>query len=179
MTIDLFLACAIVGVFYILATILLVAFFNHDKIVKTLAIVFASLYILLLIIGVFSDCSIEAGKVFIAFKPVTIWGGKTINLRFWHFSKIDFIINLVLLAPIGEVLVLALIKNNNNIKKIFLILFICGLCAGLFIETVQFFIPYNRSVQLSDVIFNTISMMLGGGAYILLLKLFKKLQIVA
>lgn len=175
MTIDLFLASIIVGSLFILATILLVAFFNHDKIVKTLAIVFISFYILLLIVGVFSDCSISSSKIFIGFKPVTIWGGKTINLRFWHFSKIDLIINLFLLAPIGEVLALALIKNNKNIKKIFFILFICGLCVGLFIETVQFFIPYSRSVQLSDVFFNTASMMLGGGAYILLLKFFKKL----
>lgn len=175
MTIDLFLACIIVGSLFILATILLVAFFNHDKIVKTLAIVFVSLYILLLVVGVFSDCSISSSKIFIGFKPVTIWGGKTINLKFWHFSKIDLIINLFLLAPIGEVLALTLIKNNKNIKKIFFILFICGLCVGLFIETVQFFIPYNRSVQLSDVFFNTASMILGGGIYISLLKLFKKL----
>jgi len=66
--------------------------------------------------------------------------------------------------------------KQKNSKFGILFAVIIGLLTGLFIETFQFILPVPRSVQLSDVVYNTISCVIGY-LYISLFFYLKKLII--
>jgi len=106
-------------------------------------------------------------KIDYDFKTTTIeldyshnWADKVVNWTFKDLSYLDVLINLYMLIPIGHFVVYC----SKPLGASFIIkILILGLFSGVLIETIQFVLPVPRSVQLSDVIFNTISVCVGGG----------------
>ena len=74
-------------------------------------------------------------------------------------DKVDLLINIVMLIPIGLTVVYF---NNKSIVSKFVVLVIVGVVMGVSLETIQFILPVVRSVQLSDALLNTFSVVLGG-----------------
>ncbi len=64
-----------------------------------------------------------------------------------------------MLFPVG--LFVFAISKRKPWQKLLLCLAVGALC-GLIIETYQFILPIQRSVQLSDIILNAISALIGG-----------------
>ncbi|MBP3431993.1 MAG: VanZ family protein [Clostridia bacterium] len=127
---------------------------------KILTLVFFCLYLVVLFIGVFAELDINSSVVSFKFDFVGTWCSKTINFTFSNITTFDLVINLVMLIPVG-MFVFYLSINKKPMTKIILLLAF-GLLAGVFIETLQFILPIQRSVQFSDAILNMISTLIGG-----------------
>ena len=56
----------------------------------------------------------------------------------------------------------------------FIALGVWGFATGLLLEALQFVLPVYRSVQLSDVLLNALSVLIGGGMGMLYDKIFVK-----
>ena len=97
---------------------------------------------------------------------------KTIDLNIFHNGKIDMIINILMLIPVGISIV---VLNNHNIKVMNVLLLTIGFCVGFTIELLQLILPIARAVQLIDVILNGLSVILGGVIGILYVKLVNKI----
>ena len=148
---------------------------KNQKVKNILTIVLFCCYLAVLFIGVFSQLSI--GSKFISFKFdfTGKWCAKTINFSLSHITKFDLVINLLMLFPVG-MLCFYFMRNKKTWIKILLLL-IFGLLTGITIETFQFILPIQRSVQLSDALLNMVSVFVGGmiaWGYLWIIKKIKK-----
>lgn len=151
----------VIGVIYFLVIPFLVwASFRNEKMQKIFSTIFFCLYLGVLIAGVLSVIKIENNIVNISFDFSGDWYAKDIKWSFDNISQFDLIINLVMLVPLGLFLSL-LSKKKKPLAKI-LILIGFGLLTGFLIEGCQFILPVPRSVQLSDVMLNMASTLIGG-----------------
>lgn len=137
--------------------ILLVKDRKKQNILSLLCLV---LFLIALFVGVFGKLDFNWDYVQISFDFSGKWCNKTINWTFSNISTFDLVINLVMLIPIG-IFAFHYLKINQFWRKI-VVLVAVGVLCGTFIETMQFVLPIPRSVQLSDVVFNAISVTLGG-----------------
>ena len=153
----------------------LIYFFVKPSVTKKIFLTaFFVLYICILIIGVLGKIDITAETTKITFDFSGEWAAKPINWNFDHLTLFDVLINLFMLIPIGTYI--CLMKNDNLFAKtIFMSLFI-GFLIGVCIETAQFILPIQRSVQLSDAIFNAASVMIGGIFGFIIFKIKSKLN---
>lgn len=87
------------------------------------------------------------------------WCEKSINWLPYTKSITDFLINISMLFPVG--LFIFTISSKKSWQKLLICLCI-GAAFGTLIESYQFILPVARSVQLSDVLLNSISSLLGG-----------------
>lgn len=167
------LTAILISSLYILCPIILRFFLHRKKTNKVFAIVLLCLYSTALILGVFTNVQISNETVVMAFSSNNTWASEPINLNIIPFTTIDFIINIVLLFPIGVVIILFDFykRNRCNLKKSIIKLLLVGLIVGFSIEFFQFILPVERTVQLSDIILNTLSCTLGGMYFALLLKI--------
>ena len=142
---------------FLIMPILLVVLVKSRKAVKTILYCIFVVYIAFLIIGVFTQVSINKQYVYIAFN-YSQYTQKPINWTLKVENLIDVLINLVMLLPVGIVLYFRL-------KKGFLWRIVSGAIVGLgigvIIETCQYFLPVNRACQLLDVLLNAISVGVG------------------
>ena len=174
MTFNLILVLVLGAVCYIILPFV-VWCLNGEKLKKILTIVLFCLYLVVLFAGVFGQIDISKDRVSITLDFSGKWFAKTIN---WSLSKVttfDLIINLVMLFPVG-MMVLYFARNKKWWVKV-LLLIVIGLCSGAFIEFFQFMLPIQRSVQLSDVLLNTVSVSVGGliaWGYLEIIKQVKK-----
>ena len=88
------------------------------------------------------------------------WFNKTINLSFNNIPKFDFVINIIMLIPVG--VVCRYLTQNKSFFKRVLILIIVAVVSGILTELWQFILPIPRGVQLSDSLLNMISVLIGG-----------------
>ena len=161
-----YIVLALVIIYYAIAPIFLSLCPRSDKTRKTAYLVYLILFIPVLICGVFGKVNI--GKI------VTITFEKSGGVadKVFNFSPItkdvrDIVINIFMLVPIG----LATYNLSNKHRLLKAILF--GLLTGAFIETMQFILPIARSPQLTDIILNTISSLIGA-VYALVLSKLKR-----
>ena len=133
---------------------------KQNAVRKIFLTAFFVLYVCVLLIGVLGKIDITAETTKITFDFSGEWAAKPINWTFGHLTTFDILINLFMLIPIGTYICL-MRKNNSFVKIVFMCLFL-GFIVGIFIETAQYILPIQRSVQLSDTIFNAVSVVLGG-----------------
>ena len=152
------LVAILVGVFYLVVPLLILFFVRNEKKLKTVLLILVGIFCFVLFVGVFGKVDITAERVYIGFDFSGKWCSKTINFQF-NTTKLDRLINLVMLMPLGEAV--CIFSKRKNIKIGFLIALIVGLGTGLLIETLQYVLPVSRSVQLSDVVYNMISAAIG------------------
>ena len=143
-----FLIILIVG---IVATTLFVLFVNNKKILKLVATIVFVIYLSMLVVGVFSN---DSNLSKISFEATQKWASKQIDWSPMPNKISDFFINIIMLIPIG--LYLGIMCKKPLIKSI-----VIGFCVGFFIEFMQFVLPISRSPQLSDMLLNGLSSVLG------------------
>ena len=163
----------IMAVLYLICPIILRLAFKNRKVTTILAIIMLMLFMFPLIVGVFTNVSVTREIINISFETSDKWASENINLDIFSLSTFDLCVNTIMLLPIGVVISLfkAYKSPNTPLWKKIIHLFLIGLSLGLIIELFQFFLPIERAIQLSDVILNAISCVLGGLYFSLLLKI--------
>lgn len=129
------------------------------RLTSTIIWILFAVYIVVLLCGVLSKYNI-VDRDYILYFDFGYYSNKAINWRFWKVGIVDVLINIIMLIPIGQVI--AHFVKTKSKTKVLIVLLVSGLLSGIVIETLQYILPINRSVQLSDVIFNIISVVLGG-----------------
>lgn len=138
--------------------VLLVCLIKNKKVLNTIIWSVFGFYLLCLILGVWAKVGITRTKITISLDYS--YGFCSESIR-WGFNRLGFFdvwINLVMLIPVG--VMLAFYSKKNFVKTLCWSLVI-GLLLGFVIEAVQFILPVKRYIQLSDVVFNSISVVLG------------------
>ncbi len=173
----LLIPCAIImSLLYILCPIVLRLLIDKKKTNLILSLVLLFLFLIVLTLGVFTNCSVTYPSIKISFETSGVWASEHIRFNIFNLSIFDLCVNAIMLLPVGVIFTLFYYykKPNFAVKKLFLWLFLIGFSCGLFIETMQFILPIERAIQLSDVLLNTISCVLGGVYFLILLKTKKR-----
>lgn len=165
MFIPMWVIVGVVVILYLLLPSLLSIFIKNDKTLYKLSLVYKTVFFACLAICVFSTVTIGKDGVLIEFINNGKWCSKNISFEF-KADKVDILINIAMLFPIGFT-TMAKARYREKKNAILLALLI-GLCTGSVIELFQFILPVNRSVQLSDIVYNGISGFLGGCYFYLL-----------
>ena len=148
-----------VFVFYLIVPMCIWFSARNSKVGKVLTIVFAIVNGTILFFGITSRIFFKEGMAIIKIDYSANWCDKTISFSLADVDKIDFLINIIMLIPVGLV---AVYFNRKSTINRFIMLLVVGVMFGVGLETLQFVLPVTRSVQLSDVILNTISVVVGG-----------------
>lgn len=158
MTISNYLIIICVILLYVIVPIVLVVFLSKNKKYNAALWVVYSVFIIVLLVGVLGKIDIgeQYTRVYLDFSAM--WADKPINISM-QTTKMDFLINISMLIPIGECV--CLLAKNKKSKWGIVIALCFGLICGFGIETMQFILPVHRSVQLSDFVYNTISVVIG------------------
>ena len=146
------------SIFYVAVPLVVLFCVKDDKKFRRVMWILLSLFFAVLFVGVLGKIDINQTWMNIGFDFSGELCQKTIN---WTFktTKLDRVINLLMLMPIGEAV--CIFSKRKNIKWGFVIAVLCGALIGGLIETLQFVLPVSRSVQISDVVFNMISSAIG------------------
>lgn len=146
--ISLFVAFAVV------LPILLFIFIKNKKILNTLTITLLLAYLIVLSFGVFANINIVGLDVQIDLTPKGEFF-KAYNFVYYNFSPINICINLAMFIPIDMSFYL-LFEKQKFIKTILI-----AILFSVLIEFGQFALPVARTVELTDILYNTISAILG------------------
>ena len=140
---------------------------KNEKVIKIIFLILAIIYSILICIGVFFKVNLAQNITITLFKNVE---GVNKSFSFYPFAKTltDFLINILMFVPLGFLLS-PILKKHTLIKTLLI-----GFIFSTFIELMQLLLPIVRSPQLSDIILNTLSCLIGGLCFSLL-KLFKSL----
>lgn len=143
--------CAVL--FFALAVVFPTAMFlllkRKQKLLKRLTVVLFFVYLCLLFVGTTATVGIENLDAVIGFDFSNDW----FSLSFVAFGlgKLNIILNLFLLFPVGYVVFL--FSKKHRVLKTILVAFFMS----LIIETYQWILPINRNTEIFDVILNTAS----------------------
>lgn len=147
--------------------LLLLIFIKNKKAlmicVKTLCIV----YFCLLAVGVFGKIDMQNGNFIVTFETNGSWFDFK-KFTPYSFGTFNVLINLYMLFPIGAIGVVSL-QNHKLIKTALL-----SFCISFFIESMQLILPIARSVEITDLVYNTISGVIGYCFFAIMLKICKK-----
>ena len=143
-------------------------------ILRRLRHILLALYVVILFIGVTAHITIDGNILHVDYAFVKEWGDKDM---FWGFDNLTFVdvaLNLLMLIPIGAYIA----SSDKHRKVVHTILIAClvGMIISLSIETLQYILPVDRTVQFSDTVFNTISAGLGAGMILIFSRLRSKMQ---
>ena len=141
--------------FVIVPTILLLVIKNEKKL-KITTYILTAVYFLILACGVLAKVSIGKDVISVVFDFTNKWASKSIDFDF-IIDKTDLLLNIFMLIPIGGFCVV----RCKNKKLSLLVGLLLGLATGFIIESLQFVLPVYRGVQLSDVILNGASVLIG------------------
>ncbi len=153
----------IVGVWlglFVVLPLLLLAFMKNGKAKSAILSVLMILYLGVIVVGVISDLTITKSTTTINFDFSGKVGGKPVNWNFENLTSFDIIVNLVMLFPLG-MFIAYFIRHIRPMNSL-LICWYIGFVVGFILELLQFVLPISRSVQLSDAVFNMISLFIGG-----------------
>ncbi len=149
MTVSLGFAITMAVVFMFLVPTVLMLFLSHTKWFKWLTLCLGLAYFCVLIIGVFGKVDI-ADTVSVSFENNGMWFS-AFNFILFNSSISNFLINIFMFFPLA-VIIFAFFKKHLFLKTVIL-----AFCLSIFIETMQFVLPISRTVELTDIIFNTLS----------------------
>lgn len=173
MKINLILAITLGCVCYLVIpfTILCV---RNKKAQRILSIICLFLFDIILLVGVWGKIDITANEVQISFDFAGKWCAKNIDWTISKISTFDLVINLVMLIPIG--IFVCFWSKDKPIQARILLLIASGFLSGTLIELSQFILPITRSVQLTDVLLNTASVLIGGIICMIFILIISKIQ---
>lgn len=152
----------------LLVPLVLILAIKNRKCLINITIILLVIYLIIMILGVWTRVVIQGDIVKVSLDYSGGWLSKSIRWGVKGLKLSDALINLFLLVPIG-ISMAVLIPYKVKFKVIYM--FLLGLIIGFIIEVGQFVLPVYRSVQLTDVVINGISMVLGnflGSFYILI-----------
>lgn len=150
MKINFFLAALVMFVLMvIIPPIILKIFRSKPRVIKILSICLGIVYAVLLVIGTTADVSMKNNVVSIKYTKSAAWFSMRFAILNGGISHI--IINLALLFPIG--FLVYIFSGKHCFLKTVLISF----AVSIIIETYQFILPVDRSTELADIVFNTLS----------------------
>lgn len=158
MRLNTILVFVILIVFYFLVPVLALFLRDNDKIYRKFRAIYLSLFFIVLIIGVLGKIDLNKNVVYIGFDFSSGFFNKTIITKFPKF-KFDIYINLIMLLPIGEFVFIENLKKGKFFSEFDSFLY--GVLIGIVIEFLQFVLPVDRLVQISDIIYNGISSLIG------------------
>lgn len=138
--------------------LLAIIFVKDTKKLRIITIVFLSLYLLVLLLGVWTRVQITKKVVNIYFDFSYGYFNKTINWGFKNLKISDICLNLIMFIPIG--ISYAVLSKRSYLRFIIMSILIAG-SISIIIELGQYILPIRRAVQLSDVVFNIISFIIG------------------
>lgn len=150
----------------ILPTILFLLLKNKPRALKICAGALCVIYLVFLFIGTTASIGLKNGNVSINFYFDKPW--LSLDFSWFGLSKINTLINLFLLFPVGFV-----VYAFSN-KKQFLKTILISLAISIIIELYQFVLPIHRNTELSDVVFNTLSGLISATYCELLNKILKR-----
>ena len=157
---NIYLALVLGVMFYFLVPFFIVVFVKNAKVKNVLITIMFISFLVALFIGIYFKVSITNNKVLVTPDFSGNWCSKKINFSFSNITRFDFLINIVMLIPIG-MLTIYLMQRKKLWQKI-LVLCLVAFVSGILTELGQFILPIPRSVQLSDSILNIISVVMGG-----------------
>lgn len=157
---SIYLVVGLVFVYYVIVPILISCLTNK----KWPYLVYFLVFIPMLVCGVFSK--IDIGKtVTLTFEKSGTFFDKTFNFNPITKDVKDIIINVFMLIPVGVAF------YNFASKHKLLHSFLSALIISCLIEILQLILPIARTPQLTDIILNSISGLLGGVFALLLAKI--------
>ncbi len=152
------LVCVILAIFYVLLPVALIMTEKSEKFQHRFALIASVVFFVGLLVGVLGKIDITETKVSLSFDFSGEWFEKRLNTTF-KTTLADKIINILMLIPVGEMVCFVSKKRGNKLGIVWSLL--VGLLFGFVIEFLQFALPVPRSVQISDVVFNMFSTVIG------------------
>ena len=157
---NVYLVLAVALIFYFIIPFIVIVFVRNRKISNAILGVMFAVFLIVLFVGIYFKISFVNNKVFAVADFSGKWFNKEINLSFKNIPKLDLFVNLVMLIPIGIVCRYLTYRKKLSIRIV--ILLIVAILSGVLTELGQFIMPIPRGVQLSDCVFNIISVLVGG-----------------
>ena len=166
--------CIIFFVLMFFAVPIVCYLFCSQQVLQKWRCLLLAFYVLVLLIGVTGHVVFDGNVVHVDYLFTKEWGNKDMSWGFAELSWIDFALNILMLIPIG-----AFIASGQKKRKVWqTIMLAClvGMLVSLGIETLQYILPVERSVQFSDTLFNTVSAGLGAIMILAFINLRPKVQ---
>ncbi len=157
---------------YIIALPLLLFLVKNQKALKIIMVIFLVGYLVLLFLNTTSYMRVSKDGISIVVSIKGGWFDKKPILNILPYDFDDFYKNIILGLPLGTCVV---ILKQNKFWKCMIYAFFIGFGVSFGIEFIQYATPLYRFPQLSDLIFNTLSCMLGALYTFGLMKLKEKL----
>lgn len=172
---NVYLILALGLTFYFIVPFLIIMFVKNKKASNVLMFILFVTFLVVLFLGIYCKVSFLDNKVFINFDFSGDWFNKEINWSLTNITKFDFVINIIMLLPVG--MVCRFLTNSKSIWIRIIILISVSIVSGFLTEFGQFVLPIPRGVQLSDSLLNAGSVIIGGAVaefYYLLKRLIFK-----
>ena len=161
MTISTSLAIGITAILFLGGSVSHVLLHNKPRFLKILTTILCSLYTVAMLI--FTTFKVHISDIVtIDFLTNGNWFGKTFDFSFANLTISDFLINIAITYPLGYTI--AIVNNKTSTKNRLLNGLMFGFCAGLTIELLQFCLPIDRYPGISDIIFNSLSGLIGASS---------------
>jgi len=157
-----YLVYILVPIFYIALPTILILTIKSNKTLRVASIVFLVIFLIALFLATTFDVYYTNTQVKVLFRFSGESMGKTIHWSVLPRGKRDFLINILMLIPLGAVIC---INTKKKIVNRLIWAFVFGVITGTAIETIQYLLPVARTIQLSDVLLNTLSVVLGATYY--------------
>ena len=164
-------------IFYFVVPFIIIVFVKNKKVSNILMTILLIAFLCVLFVGIYFKVTFVGNKVYAKPDFSGEWFNKTINLRLSNIPKFDFMINIIMLIPIG--IVCRYLTQNKKIWARILILIGVAFISGILTELGQYILPIPRGVQLSDSLLNMLSVIIGGivaSFYYLIKKLILKVK---
>jgi len=151
--INLYLAIALVGLFAVVLPIVLFFAIKKDKPRKIVFAVLLGVFLIVLGFGVFGNVTIGGGFVTLDLVARGEWFNAS-SFIYYNFGLQNVCLNLFMFIPVG---IACYVLLNRSLWKTILV----SLALSVLIEFGQFSLPVARTVELTDLVYNTLSGMIG------------------
>ncbi len=165
MSINVYLFFGIWYGIFLAVPILFAISVKYDYILRRIMSVFLAFYVVLTLLLTILTVQFNVDMIDISFDFSGEWMSKEFSFDLFPSNFEDFIINILMLVPFGG-FIYCLSKKRGD-KRILNAIYL-GLLFSIVIELLQFFMPISRSPQLSDILLNTISSLIGAVIFMFL-----------
>lgn len=167
MTINIVLSVILSVVLMVILPLMLIIFIKDKKVLNLCVKTLFAIYLCFLAVGVFGKIDIKNGNFIVEFATTDKWFDLS-KFHVYSFGTFNVLINLYMLFPVGAISCVCF--ERNKFLKATLLAFVIS----LFIESMQLILPIARSVELTDIVYNTLSGMIGYCFFALMIKITKK-----
>lgn len=164
MIVNFTFAIIISVVFMVVLPAVLIIFVKNRKHLQFCIKILSIAYFCILCVGVLSKIEFNGNTVLVTVETKSGWFD-TNKFSFYSFGTFNILINLYMLLPVGAIGYVCF--DENKFLKTTALAFLIS----LLIETMQFIFPVARSVEFTDIVYNTLSGMIGYLTFYLIGKL--------